>query len=238
MNSVFDPFNLLLLAIALVVFWRLRGVLGSRTGNERPPIDPFRKPGQPAPAETPSGTVIRLPREAAPDMPKPAAEPELPVWTGFASEGSDLAKSISTLAAADPNFTPKAFVEGAKLAYEMIVEAFAKGDKAALKDLLSREVYDGFAGAIDARSAAGQRIEQRFVGIDKANLAGVSLTGSRAEVAVSFVSQIISVTYGKDGSLIDGDPKQIRAISDHWTFERDIKSRDPNWKLSATQAPE
>ena len=119
----------------------------------------------------------------------------------------------------------------------MIVEAFAKGDKPALKDLLTREVYDGFATVIDARAAAGQKIDQRFVGIDKAELRSVEILSGKARVAVSFMSEIISATLARDGSVADGDPKQIRHIGDFWTFERDIKSRDPNWKLAATQAP-
>ena len=237
MNTIFDPFNLLLIGIALVIFWRLRSVLGSRTGNERPPFDPYAatRRTEVAPEKAP-GTVLRFPKEQPAEPVSSGGEPPLPVWAGYAPEGSPLADAIARLSEADPNFTPKSFIDGAKLAYEMIVDAFAKGDKTALKDLLSKDVYDGFVAAIDARTAAGHTVDSRFVGIDKADLKEIELSGKRAWATMKFVSDIISVTRAKDGSIIDGDAKDIREITDVWTFERDITARDPNWKLSATEA--
>lgn len=235
----FDPLNLLLLAVALVVFWRLRSVLGTRTGNERPPAEPFgtkpadaRKPGEAA------GTVIRFPQNDDAE-PRRGLEPEPaePIWKGYAEQGSELASTIEKMAASDAAFTPRAFVDGAKMAYEMVIEGFAQGDKKTLKNLLSKDVFDGFATAIDAREAAGQKIESRFVGIDKATIKAASLVGSKASITVQFVSELISATYAKSGELVDGDPKEIREVTDVWTFERDVTSRDPNWKLAATQAP-
>jgi predicted lipid-binding transport protein (Tim44 family) len=240
MNMLLDPFTLLLLAIAVVVIWKLRSVLGTRTGNERPPIDPFARSGKAqAPAAEPANSnVLRLPKESGDTAPVANnAEPPPPVWTGYAPEGSELAREIVKLSQADSGFTPKTFLEGAKLAYEMIVDGFAKGDKSALKQLLSREVYDGFSAAIDTRQANGQKIEQRFVGIDKADFDQIELSGNRAQVTVKFVSEMISATLAKDGTVVEGDTKQIRSVTDVWTFERDVNSRDPNWKLAATQAP-
>jgi predicted lipid-binding transport protein (Tim44 family) len=231
MNMLFDPLNLVLLGIAIVVFWRLRGVLGSRTGTERPPFDPYRK-ADPAP-EAANGNVVRLPRE---DQPAPArAEPPPPPWTGYAPEGSPLAQAITRLAETDTSFTPKAFLDGACLAYEMILEAFARGDKGALKDLLSRDVLAEFGRTIDQRQSSGQRLDWRFVGIEKTSLLDLKLQGKRAEATVRFDAEAISATYGRDGALIDGDAKEIRALSDVWTFERDVSAKDPNWKLTATQ---
>jgi predicted lipid-binding transport protein (Tim44 family) len=239
MSFLFDPFNMLLLGIALIVLWRLRTMLGARTGNERPPFDPYaakRTETTRAPEAANTGPP-RLPQGAREEeAARPTAEPPPPVWTHYATEGSPLALAIEKLVAADSSFAPKAFLDGAKLAYEMIIEAFAKGDKQSLKPLLSRDVMTGFAGAIDARAAAGQTVEQRFVGIDKADLAAADLTGNRAQVTVRFVSQIISATLARDGSVIDGDRTQIRDVTDQWTFERDITARDPNWKLVATNA--
>jgi predicted lipid-binding transport protein (Tim44 family) len=242
MNQVFDPFNLIILAIALVVFWRLKSVLGGRTGQERPPIDPYaaRRRGEtpvtPGPTE---GNVLRLPKESEASEATALApkEPPSPIWTGYATEGSAVAQGLERLASTDPQFSPKGFIEGAKNAYEMIVEAFARGDKMALKSLLSRDVYDGFSRAIEARDAAGQKLESRFVGIDKAEIVAVELNGKRAVVTVKFVSQLISATLSKNGAVIEGDPKQVRQITDVWTFERDMGSRDPNWKLAATDEP-
>lgn len=235
MSVIFDPFNLLLLGVALVIFWRLRTTLGSRTGSERPPFDPYAKADSPAAPDAANGNVLRLPKEPVPAQDK--KEPVPPVWTGYGPEGSPIATGIAKLAEADPSFTPQSFITGAKLAYEMILENFAKGDKAALKPLLTKDVFDGFASAIDTRNAAGHRLELRFVGIDRADLSAIALEGKRANVTVKFVSEIISATLAKDGSVVDGDQKEIREITDIWTFERDVATRDPNWKLSSTQEP-
>ena len=235
----FDPLNILLLAVALVVFWRLRSVLGTRTGTEKPPFDPFRNKGPDAPAGQDAGnTTVRLPQNApatTPDMGD--REPPPPVWKGFADEGSPLASTLEKIAENDPGFPPKSFVEGAKLAYEMIIDGFAKGDKAALKNLLSKEVFDGFSRVIDERAAQGQRVESRFVGIDKAVIRQAGLSGRKATITMEFVSELISATYDKAGEVVDGDPRDIREVTDVWTFERDVSSRNPNWKLVATEAP-
>ncbi len=130
---------------------------------------------------------------------------------------------------------PKEFLEGAKLAYEMIVEAFAKGDKPALKNLLSKEVFDGFAKAIDSRSQAGEKLDFQFVGFEKVDFTSVALAGKRASIVVKFASQMISATYDKAGALIDGNPREVRDITDIWTFERDVAQKDPNWRVVATE---
>jgi predicted lipid-binding transport protein (Tim44 family) len=241
MDQAFDPLNLLILAIAVVIFFRLRSVLGRRTGNERPPFDPFatkRRNPQPGTPEEAPGNVINLPRDIRPAETKPPdAEPAEPVWTGYAEEGTPLAVGLEKIAAADRSFTPESFIAGAKVAYEMVVAAFAQGDKTTLKSLLSREVYDGFANAIDAREKAGEKLESRFVGIDLSQLQSAELSGRKALLTVKFVTQLISATTDRAGQVIEGDPKQIREITDMWTFERDVSSRDPNWKLVATESP-
>ncbi|MCA3561333.1 MAG: Tim44 domain-containing protein [Aestuariivirga sp.] len=231
----FDPLNVLLLAVALVVFWRLRSVLGTRTGTEKPPFDLFGAKRGP---QDSSGAAARLP-ELTPVPANDTGDRELPpaVWKGYAEEGSPLAAALGRMAENDSSFTPGAFVDGAKVAYEMIIDAFARGDKAALKNLLSKEVFDGFARAIDARASQGQRVDSRFVGIDKAVIQQASVAGRRASITMEFVSEFISATYDKAGQVIDGDPKEIRQLTDVWTFERDLGSRDPNWKLVATEAP-
>jgi predicted lipid-binding transport protein (Tim44 family) len=228
MNQVFDPLNLLILAIAVVIFFKLRSVLGRRTGHERPPVD-F---GLPKRAENRNMGDVTPPIGREP--PPAPAEPAEPVWTGFADKGTPLAENLEKIVDADPRFSPKSFLEGAKLAYEMIVTAFAQGDKSSLKNLLSREVYEGFAGAIDAREKAGEKMESRFVGIDKADIVSAEMSGRRVMVTVKFISQLISATLDRAGEVIDGDPKQIREVIDVWTFERDVSSRDPNWRLVAT----
>ncbi len=234
-----DPLNILLLAVALVVFWRLKSVLGTRTGTEKPPIDLESRRGAAKDGRDASDTVVRLPQSPAnPSPPVQDREPPPPIWTGYAESGSALATSLEQIAEADPDFNPRSFVEGAKMAYEMVIDGFAKGDKASLKNLLSKEVFDGFARAIDERAAQGHRVESRFVGIDKATIQTASLNGKKASVTMAFVSELISATYNKSGDVIDGDPGGIREVTDVWTFERDVTSRNPNWKLVATEAPE
>ena len=236
MNQAFDPLNLLILAIAVVVILRLRSVLGKRTGNERPPVDPYAAQRRAEKPQAP-GNVINLPqRENAPDNPvlQPPAEP---VWTGYAEAGTSVAKGLEKIAAADSQFSTKSFVEGAKVAYEMVVTAFAQGDRQSLKNLLSRDVYEGFAKAIDDREKAGQILESRFVGIDKTQVTTADLKGKRASITIRFIAEFISATLDKAGEVIEGDPKQVRQITDVWTFERDTASRDPNWKLVATDEP-
>lgn len=231
-----DPLNILLLAVALVVFWRLKSVLGTRTGTEKPPLDLEARRGPAQEARDAGDSVVRLPQ--APASAAEDREPPPPVWTGYAEQGSGLAASLEHIAEADPDFNPRTFVEGAKMAYEMIIDGFAKGDKGALKNLLSKEVFEGFARVIDERAAQGHRVESRFVGIDKATIQSATLAGRKASITMGFVSELISATYDKSGAVIDGDPREIREVTDVWTFERDVTSRNPNWKLVATTAPD
>ncbi len=235
----FDPLNILLLAVALVVFWRLKSVLGTRTGTEKPPVDPFDLRRNDAP-KTPDGdgSIVQFPRNppVAPATVQDDSEPPPPVWTGYAEAGSELAEGLEKIAGRDPSFAPKSFVEGAKAAYEMIIDGFANGDKATLKNLLSKEVFDGFARAIDERDVQGLRVESRFVGIDKAEIQSAALSGNKASITLQFVSELITATYNKADEVIDGDPGHVQEVTDVWTFERDITSQDPNWRLVATQA--
>jgi predicted lipid-binding transport protein (Tim44 family) len=122
------------------------------------------------------------------------------------------------------------------MAYEMIVMAFADGDRKALKGLLSREVYEGFDTAISEREAKGEKVKASFVGIDKADIKHAEMKGSEALVTIRIVSQMISATYDKSDKIVDGDAEQVSEVSDVWTFSRDTRSRDPNWKLVATES--
>ena len=237
MDQAFDPLNLLILAIAVVILFRLRSVLGRRTGNERPPVDPFARRRSETTRDEANDNVVNLPQNRGGETPATPDSAAEPVWKGFAKENSALAEGLVSISEADRQFQPKTFLEGATAAYEMIITAFAKGDKATLKTLLSRDVLEGFSNAIDSREREGRSLEQRFVGIDKAELVSAELRGRKAAVAVRFVSELISATRDKSGEVVEGDPKQIREVTEIWTFERDTSSRDPNWKLIATDAP-
>jgi predicted lipid-binding transport protein (Tim44 family) len=234
---VFDIYTIIFLALAVFIFLRLRSVLGQRTGRERPPYDPYSARDKMRPA---TEKVISLPNRAAePQKPTetPADVQAVPVdrWKGVAAAGSPVAAGLDAIVAADPKFDAKHFVTGARSAYEMIVTAFAEGDRRALKDLLSRDVYDGFDGAITDREKKGNKVETRFVAIESADITGAEMRGRSAQVTVRFVSQLVSVTRDAQGVVVDGNPDKVTDVTDVWTFARDASSRDPNWKLVATE---
>ncbi len=116
----------------------------------------------------------------------------------------------------------------------MIVSSFAGGDKSALRPLLSDEVYEQFAGAIDERAAARETLETKIVRPAGADVVSAELSGQTARVAVKLTSQQINLTRGADGSIVDGDPDHPIEKTDYWTFARDVRSTDPNWVLAAT----
>jgi predicted lipid-binding transport protein (Tim44 family) len=235
MRDVFDIYTIIFLALAVFIFLRLRSVLGQRTGRERPPYDPYS--ARDAVRPTPTDKVVALPGRPA----EAAAKPVVDVtpaerWKDVAEPGSAIAAGLDAIVAADPSFDAKHFLAGARAAYEMVVTAFAEGDTRALKGLLSREVYEGFEAAIREREARGERIETRFVSIDKAEITGAELRARTAQVTVRFVSQLVSVTRDRAGNVTDGAPDRVTEVTDVWTFARDASSRDPNWKLVATEA--
>ena len=180
----------------------------------------------------------RCPAAAARRPRKSRARPAEPAerWKGIAEAGSAVAAGLDAIAREDKTFDAKHFVAGARAAYEMIVLAYAEGDRRALKNLLSRDVYDGFEAAIRERESKGETVETRFVAIDKSDITGAELRGRTAHVTVRFVSQLISVTRDKSGNVIEGSPEKVTDVTDVWTFARDLSSRDPNWKLVATEA--
>jgi len=147
---------------------------------------------------------------------------------------AQVASGLKAIGEADPTFSPKSFLEGAKAAYEMIVTAFAQGDRKTLKTLLEKEVYDGFDKAIAERETLGHTIDFTFVGLPKVEIAEAELDRRDARVAVRFNAEVVQATKDKDGQLIDGNAEQVQTIADEWTFARSPKSRDPNWKLVAT----
>jgi predicted lipid-binding transport protein (Tim44 family) len=118
----------------------------------------------------------------------------------------------------------------------MIVTAFAEGNKAMLSELLGSDVLEGFERAIRERESRGEKVESSLVGIDKADIIEAEIKNRTAYVTVKFVSELISVTRDADGDVVEGDPKKVREVTDIWTFARDITSRNPNWKLVATEA--
>lgn len=227
-----DFVTLFFLVAAVLIFFQLRSVLGRRTGNEKPPFDPFSpRDAAGSPEGSESGKVVTLPRRDAADD-----DDRLASVDSFAKPGSELNASLRELLKSDASFDPKEFLNGAKMAYEMIVMAFADGDRKTLKGLLSAEVYEGFDAAIAERESRGEVVKSTFVGIEKADMTHAEIKNSEEQVTVRIISQLISATYDKAGTLIDGDAEAVAEVNDLWTFARDIRSRDPNWKLIATES--
>jgi len=232
---VFDIYTIIFLALAVFIFLRLRSVLGQRTGSERPPYD--RAAPNVVQRTQDNNNVVPMPGaviDQAPLAPTADVVPPTDRWKGIAEQGTPLAQGLDGIVAQDSSFDPKHFISGARGAYEMIVLAFANGDRRALKDLLSSEVYDSFDGVIKDREKHEQKTETRFVSIDKAELVGAEARDRAAQLTVRFVSQMISVTRDKTGTIVDGNPDKVADITDVWTFARDTSSRDPNWKLVGT----
>lgn len=229
----FDFVTFFFFVAAVIVFIQLRAVLGKRTGHERPPREQMERRDQ---TDAQDGIddpkVVTLPRRG-----REAAEPDaFAAVDAYAEPGSDLNNGLRELVKADPSFNPKEFVGGATMAYEMIVSAYADGDRKTLKSLLSREVFDGFVSAIDEREARGETVRSNFVGIEKANIIQAEMKGTEANVTLRIISQLISATLDKDGEVVEGDLVEVTDVNDVWTFTRDTRSRDPNWRLIATEA--
>src|SRR5260370_10274068 len=210
--------------VALFVAFKLRSVLGTRNDAGRPSgglLAPLRRvtgPSNPhvAPAEAvPPGAAPPSPAE---DRWRGVAEPNTPLWSG-----------LEAVAAADKAFAPQSFLSGSRMAYDMIVHAFAAGDSATLRGLLAPEVFANFDNAIRARAAAGQTMTTTVVSIDDATIAGARLVGPIAQIDVRFAAKLVSVTRHSSGAVVEGSPTPVADPIDDWTFVRAVPSRHPNF---------
>jgi predicted lipid-binding transport protein (Tim44 family) len=234
---VFDIYTIIFLALAVFIFLRLRSVLGQRTGRERPPYDPYSaRDAVRSPASDKVVTLPPRPAETATARAASAAPPAADRWKGVADSGSSIAAGLDAIAAVDSGLDIKHFITGARAAYEMVVTAFAEGDRRQLRGLLSREVYDGFDAAITEREGRGETAETRFVSIDGSTVSAAELRSRTAQITIRFVSKLVSSTRDRSGTVIDGNAEKVTDVTDVWTFARDISSRDPNWKVVATEA--
>jgi predicted lipid-binding transport protein (Tim44 family) len=213
----------ILALVALFIGLRLYSVLGERTGHEQPIL----KPADPEadPRLEPQVTA----RTVAPAMP---SEPDELAYLPTAGPG------IRALLAADPAFDVARFLEGSKAAYRLILEAFWKGDLAAMKPFVDAHVYETFASAVEQRSKDGLSLDNRLVEIDQALIAGAELERSVALVTVRFEADIAAVTRNAAGEVVAGSLSDAIQTRDRWTFRRDISSRDPNWLLVETDEEE
>jgi predicted lipid-binding transport protein (Tim44 family) len=237
MDSMHDPFDastIIFALLAIFVLWKLRSTLGTRGGAEKPPAqnaNPFFRTSTAAN----ENKVVPLPGSAPRPAPPPPPVSNPDRWKEYAESDSKVANGLDAIAAADPNFGLDQFIAGAKTAYEMIVTAFATGDRELLARLLDKDVFESFNSAIDARAARGESLMTKVVSIDKTGVFDAGLRDGMLQITLRFLASLISATHDKDGKVIDGDPEKTVNMVDLWTFARPAASRDPNWKLVATQ---
>jgi predicted lipid-binding transport protein (Tim44 family) len=229
MQGSFDIFTLVFLALAVFVAWKLRSVLGQKTGHEKPPGDIFAKKNEAPPSAVGEGNVIRMPGAATRDAEQPFR------WAGIASPGSPQAAGLDAIAQQERGFDARGFVEGSKAAYEMIVMSFARGDRAALKGLLSKEVFEDFDQAITEREKRSEIAETTFVSMDKTELVSAEVKGKMGFMTVRFSPKLISTVKDSAGKIVEG-AETVVDVTETWTFSRQLGSRDPNWLLVATEA--
>ena len=241
MDGRIDLITLISLVVAIVAIWKLRSVLGQRTSTDETRIDQQLRARQERERQAAANQkVVTLPRRTEEGAPATAAD------QAAIAQAEEKVKTFSTdpaveqgllaILRADGAFDPTHFMQGSKQAYEMIVTAFAEGNRKMLRDLLSKEVMEGFNAAITDRERRGEIIDQQFVGINKADISQAEMKNGVATVTVKFDSQLISATRNKAGEVISGDPQKITDVTDYWSFAREMDSRNPNWKLVATES--
>lgn len=216
----------ILAMIAAFLGLRLYSVLGRRAEHEEEPF-PGRIEGQRGPGAAPASPAARQPVERQAQT-AALRQRDFPAAAPVAERG------LREIAAADRRFDAAAFVEGAKSAYRMILEAFWRGDKDELRQLCDDEVYESFASSIDARAASGESLENRLVRIEEASIADASFEAPFARVTVRFRSDIAAVTRDAAGTVIAGSLNDAVEAIDIWTFSRNVSSADPDWLLEET----
>ncbi len=232
MDGGFQFFDIIILGmIAAFLVLRLRRVLGRRDGHEGNYHDPFqeRPPAERESARENDDNVVQLPdRSFEHGGPEPTpADMDI---------DDPVAAGLTQIRVADPSFHPDQFAEGAKMAFDMILTAFAAGDRATLKGLLSPDVYGNFDEAITEREREGEVLEDTLVGIRSAKIIEAQMDSQHAVVTVKFISEQISVLRDAEGNVIDGNPNEVIDVTDFWTFSRDTRSSDPNWTLIGTES--
>jgi predicted lipid-binding transport protein (Tim44 family) len=229
MSEGFAYIDILFFAmVAAFIALRLRSVLGRRTGHERRRTGGFASHNA-ADSKGASDNVVALPDRSAAPSETDAAIADL-------AEGK-VKTGLTQIRLADQSFDLSQFLTGARAAFEMIVQAYAAGDKEALRPLLADDVFAGFAGAIDQRSADGHTLDTQLMAIEGAEVVEAGVQGSLARVSVRFASEQVNVVRDADGKEIDGDSATAEEVIDIWTFERDTRSSDPNWILVETRTP-
>ncbi|MEE9427404.1 MAG: Tim44/TimA family putative adaptor protein [Paracoccaceae bacterium] len=208
---------LVLAGIAIFLILRLKNVLGTRDGFEKPPTAALRRGANRGDFE-----VI----EGGPDRD----------ITDHAKDGSKAAKALAAMKAKEPSFGVSEFLGGARGAYEMILMAFERGELDEIRPFLSKEVFETFTDVVADREKQGLVVEANFVGVREMALAGATFDkkSSTGEVSVKFIGEMTSVVRNKSGDIVEGNASEVKRQKDVWTFARKLGEDDPNWQLVAT----
>ena len=210
---------LVLAGIAVFLILRLRGVLGTREGFEKPAVT------RPEPTS----------RIGRPEFDVIDGGPDLDI-TDHVEEGSSSAKALAAMKRVDPSFNVSEFLGGARGAYEMILMAFENGDLDSIVPFISEDVYEAFASVVDERQRQGLKVDANFIGISDMTLAAATFdeVTKEGEISVRFKAEMTSVVRDGAGNVVEGSDKEIKRMKDTWTFARKMDSDDPNWRLVAT----
>ena len=236
MSSSFEFSTLVFILMAAFVGWRLYSVLGMRTGHEEDHSERFRPRPERDESSNQTDNVIPLPAQRQTHDAPTSGPFAVDRWKGFAVDGSPLARHLDEIADFEKGFHPKEFINGARMAYEMIVIAFAEGDRDRLKGLLSQDVFEGFSAAITEREKRGEVMTTTFVSLDSAELVDAHLRDGVIQLSVKFACKLISATKDASGKVVEGAPDQVVDVVDIWTFARQGRSTNPNWYLIATES--
>ena len=216
-------FDIILVAmVAVFILLRLRSELGKKTGNEPQPPAMGRGPQERRQHGDDRGEVIDM-------QPQEAQVIDL-------EEDPSLRHAYMDIRKQDPSFDLGIFTEGAKSAYQLILEAFWSGDRGTLKNFLDESVLSKFESALDTREADEHKVENQLLDVTKAEVITANLLGKIAELTVHFTSEVVAVTRDKEGKIIEGDASDAVEMNDKWTFARDVNSGDPSWTLVATSS--
>ncbi|KUP94808.1 Tim44/TimA family putative adaptor protein [Tritonibacter horizontis] len=210
---------LVLAGIAVFLILRLKSVLGTREGFEKPPL---------------SGSEVRAPQRKFEVI---DGSPDDDI-VAFVDEGSPQAQAFAAMKRAEPSFHVAEFVQGARGAYEMILMGFETGELDGIQPFISDEIFQSFVDAVSNREDQGLTIEAEFIGVRETSIADATFdeaTGT-ADITVRFVGELTSAVRNRSGEIVEGDPKAVKRQKDTWTFSRHMGGDDPNWQLVATDA--
>ena len=229
MHDGLDITTVIFALLAVFVVWKLKAVLGTRVDIDKRSRNPPERPSGP----DYSGKIVRLPGGGDRSSPPPVSAGGAFDAVAQSEKGRT---GLAAVVSADPNFDTARFVSGAKVAYEMIIGAFAAGDRKTLGNLLSPDVLASFASVIAQREAAGERADTKLVSVDGLDVVDAGVKDGVAQVSCRIAAKMINVVRDKNGGIVSGDPETIVSTDDLWTFSRQIANSDPTWRLIATES--